>query len=415
MKFKNKLIKFIFICLSMIIISGVSSLYAASTSSSTFTCEAIVTWVSSPTVVNVQSVSNIEMLRNNLDIVVIIRSNANINSAQIHYGMSSDTTTWKIKDCDSKTNLGGEMWQLTFTIPGDEINSVGDIRYYINVYDSDYVFNVYPNNEPPSLRVPLSTNTYTAVPVTNFKIQAFSSGGGKMTIFDGNPLDGENYIDFPAGCMGNGTSIIMIQKSNDDTKDAPNGQGDMLSRRPVTLYSIGEGANASHITFTKPVTVCLLYRDLDNDGNLDDCADFKDERYLKAFYYDGYDWRLIGGTVDAVNNTVTFKTTHFSTYALFPTRLTADMYRPKERIITPALKDGYNDYAIFDGLNDEGSKIKIYDVLGRLVRTISDIPYEWDGKDEYGNIVENGVYIYQFKADVEGKKKLISGTIAVAK
>jgi len=29
--------------------------------------------------------------------------------------------------------------------------------------------------------------------------------------------------------------------------------------------------------------------------------------------------------------------------------------------------------------------------------------------------VESGIYIYQFKADVNGKRQLVSGTIAVAK
>jgi hypothetical protein len=398
MKLKKKIIKFIFLYITLIIMSGASALYAVSLSTNTFICEAVI-YNLAPSVLTFNPMVNLEMLRNNLDIIVIVGEDGSIDNADIHYGMNLDTSTWTTAKMTIK-NLGGGMWELSFPIPGGEINSVGNIYYYIEIYDNSGAI------------VNISSVT---VSVTDRKMETFGSDGGKMTIMDGNTQDGESYINFPSGCMGNGTNIIMIQRSNDYTIDAPNSQGDMLSRRPVTLYSIGEAPNATHLTFTKPVTVCLLYRDLDGDGNLDDCPDFKDERYLKAFYYDGYDWRLLGGVVDMEKNTVTFRTTHFSTFALFPTRLTADMYRPKERIITPALKDGINDVATFDGLNDEGSIIKIYDVLGRLVRTIKDIPYEWDGKDEYGNIVENGVYIYQFKADVEGKKKLISGTIAVAK
>jgi hypothetical protein len=44
--------------------------------------------------------------------------------------------------------------------------------------------------------------------------------------------------------------------------------------------------------------------------------------------------------------------------------------------------------------------LKIYTVTGRLVRTVTSFDVsssfiEWDGKDESGNFVKNGVYIYQ--------------------
>ena len=78
------------------------------------------------------------------------------------------------------------------------------------------------------------------------------------------------------------------------------------------------------------------------------------------------------------------KITHFTYYALFPVKpLTADDYRPKEKIITPAQIDNKNDFATFDGLGDE-FEIRIYDITGRLVRllnqTVSSGP-KWDGKD----------------------------------
>ena len=73
--------------------------------------------------------------------------------------------------------------------------------------------------------------------------------------------------------------------------------------------------------------------------------------------------------------------------------------------------------ALAAGLGDD-FEIRIYDITGRLVKIINQASPSgprWDGVDDLGNLVESGVYIYQFKADVGGTMKLISGTIAVAK
>jgi len=112
---------------------------------------------------------------------------------------------------------------------------------------------------------------------------------------------------------------------------------------------------------------------------------------------------------------VTAKTSHFSTYALFPTsgaEPAAAAYRPLEKIITPN-GDGIKDTAKFSGLMNGGDfEIRVFDVTGRRIRTIRDTD-EWNGKDDNGRTVENGVYIYQYRAD--SSSEWISGMIGVAK
>jgi gliding motility-associated-like protein len=95
--------------------------------------------------------------------------------------------------------------------------------------------------------------------------------------------------------------------------------------------------------------------------------------------------------------------------------MSADEYRPKEKIITPN-GDDKNPYASFGNLNGQDYSIDIFDIRGHKVKTIttSSLP-RWDGTDDGGRVVESGVYLYQFKADVNGSSKLISGTIVVAK
>jgi len=163
----------------------------------------------------------------------------------------------------------------------------------------------------------------------------------------------------------------------------------------------------------------MLYYDFDNDG----LVDFPDgtssgikENNLQACWWDGFSWRISGSSIDVSSNTVTVKTTHFSIYALFPKEtLFAQNYRPKERTITPASPQ-FNDVAHFDAQEGNDFKIMIYDIEGRKVRDIlpPQLP-QWDGKDEHGSFVESGVYLYQFEAEIEGRRKTISGTITVAK
>ena len=54
--------------------------------------------------------------------------------------------------------------------------------------------------------------------------------------------------------------------------------------------------------------------------------------------------------------------------------------------------------------------VEIFDITGHRIRTMVD-PFEWNGRDDSGKVVESGVYIYQYKVDGER----VSGLIGVAK
>ena len=90
---------------------------------------------------------------------------------------------------------------------------------------------------------------------------------------------------------------------------------------------------------------------------------------------------------------------------------------PKPRVFTPN-GDGSNDEVTFEYENiDENSIVCwIYDIKGSVVRQLDIVgggedKFTWDGKDEDGNIVRSGIYIYQI--EVEGQT--INGTIVLAK
>ena len=70
----------------------------------------------------------------------------------------------------------------------------------------------------------------------------------------------------------------------------------------------------------------------------------------------------------------------------------------------------------FDIASDQQVSLKIYDVQGRLIRTLVNeqmqarsYSVQWDGKNDRGSMVASGVYFYQLQAGSEYRavKKLI--------
>ena len=110
-------------------------------------------------------------------------------------------------------------------------------------------------------------------------------------------------------------------------------------------------------TLADPRPVESVDQQLNHNGEIEDMyggATGIDESRLGLFYWDGFNWRLVGCSGNCDNNTVSGKIKHFSLYAIFPVGpLSADDYRPKRNIITPATVDTYNDTADFDNLTDE--------------------------------------------------------------
>lgn len=87
-------------------------------------------------------------------------------------------------------------------------------------------------------------------------------------------------------------------------------------------------------------------------------------------------------------------------------------YRPAKRVVIMG-----RDTFKFDNMSD-GDKLKIFNVNGRKIREINSRGtysggFEWDGRKDDGNWADSGTYIYQLK--IQGKDKLISGTIAFVK
>lgn len=342
--------------------------------------------------------SRIGLRKNKLVVRLQIYTNsvvkANLNYRKLGASSAFSAVPFSLTAVDQNTYFAKAEIPPSFIVPPG-------IEYYIDITagsDISYI----PDTAP---------GTNFTMEVVNTTTGRINKKGGKLQVDDSNPDDGETMLEVPSGSLSAETEMSVTQV---DTDSLPPASGRIvLSSSPVMAFEFGP----SGATFKRPVKLSMLYFDLDGDGIVDG-TDFK-ETDLRLFWWDGYEWRLVGGRVDPLSKVVYATISHFSLYAIFPAgALTADDYRPKERIITPGTRDGVNDYANFDGLAGGTFDIRIYDVTGRQVRKITDESASgprWDGMDENNHVVESGVYIYQFKADVGGSMKLISGMIAVAK
>ncbi|MBN2406411.1 MAG: gliding motility-associated C-terminal domain-containing protein [Elusimicrobia bacterium] len=281
-------------------------------------------------------------------------------------------------------------------IPASKITKDG-IDYYVEVLDKsrNWWFSTRQSGAYPC------TITPSPHKIKYKKDYEVTVGSSKQTVTlpDGNPDDGSTSVKFPEGALKEDTPVVISQEDPDDA-------GRLGDIKPAAYYIFQPDGTL----FREAVTLTLLYFDLDDDGKVDGTK--VDEEELKILHWDGFEWRLIGGEVDTEENTVSAKVLHFSDYALFPytAEFALEDSAPLRKIITPN-EDGVNDYAEFSGLEPPYT-ISIYNIRGRLVRKIEEVSSPiWDGKDDDGDTVESGVYIYQIDQDGE----LISGVIAVGK
>ncbi|MBN1383404.1 MAG: hypothetical protein JW983_00790 [Elusimicrobia bacterium] len=294
---------------------------------------------------------------------------------KVEYSSDSSYVSWSTTTAQIDISTSGvtPSSEQSYTISG----LVHTTTYYIKIWTADESAN-WSN----------ASSTASALAVGQVII---STSGGTVYY-----KDGVTNVFIPLGAIDSDITITITAPDINDTSAVPNATLPATRTRPLSAYEFGP----VNTVFKKPVSLTLLYPETAG----------VDETTLKIFWWDGFAWRYIGGSVDSTNNTVSVEVRHFSKYAVLPAgALSASDYRPKRKIITPFLVDGWNDYIQFDGLSGNFT-IRIYDITGRKVRTIRDVPI-WEGYDDDGNIVESGVYIYQFKVGGE----LISGTVTVAK
>ncbi|MBI4753794.1 T9SS type A sorting domain-containing protein, partial [Candidatus Desantisbacteria bacterium] len=136
---------------------------------------------------------------------------------------------------------------------------------------------------------------------------------------------------------------------------------------------------------------------------------------LRIFWMDPSDnkWKLVGGTVDTTNHTVTVEVDHLSIFRVaFYTFIASNLSNIR------VYPNPFNDNSANSGITidqlSENVTIKIFNIAGELVDELSDITgkAQWDTKNSSGEKVASGIYIYLI-IDHVGNKKV--GKLAVVR
>ena len=181
-----------------------------------------------------------------------------------------------------------------------------------------------------------------------------------------------------------------------------------------------------YLILERPALLELAYRSSDLM-----IAHIRRESDLKIFAWDAsaQEWQLVGGEIDLNRQVVRMELNFISQVALFqavPSQIQAAWS------FNPFSPDGNGiaDRTRLTIVNHNTSHIggtepvvEIFDLHNKLIRTLvnqtvmnsSTMSVEWDGRDETGEIVNIGPYIYQIRLKSGDQVKIRNGVIVVGK
>jgi hypothetical protein len=247
------------------------------------------------------------------------------------------------------------------------------------------------------------------------------------TLLEGFEIKAVEYqveVDKPAVISHSGTKgEIKLEISENTFEKGVTIAVDSAITLPTTTQSIDEikptnvgveiTPSDSNLNYKKAMTLTLEYRDSDVIG-------INEEKLVVCYYKTRTNkWEVLPSTVDVVNNKVTARIPHLSMFQVMEyfKQVSQSEVKVYPNPFTPTGSDSrFNQVTFkFENTNYEEVEIKIWDVTGRQVKVIKESGIAiviWDGKDEWGNIVEAGVYVYQIKV---GQGVVKKGTIVCAK
>jgi hypothetical protein len=193
--------------------------------------------------------------------------------------------------------------------------------------------------------------SFYVVPVTGKETHATSSvshSSASNHSFDTNKAHNSSKLTFPANFYDEPVDLEVDSHSKDSfgaVKPAPSGKNFVGKAYDFNLFD-ADGAPVTSVN--KAINIVLEYADDDVTGI--------DESTLTPYRWGSGDssWQLItGGTVDTVNNKITFSTTLFSSFTIFGSPV-AEEPAPPAPAPAPSSPGGGGGMAILTGASFSG-------------------------------------------------------------
>jgi hypothetical protein len=252
--------------------------------------------------------------------------------------------------------------------------------------------NVGHTEEPPA--------TFDAqTKILGLKYQVFANRDNDILL-----PDNRTRIFIPKGALSGDTFLGV---GFPDPNTVPQAKG----LQPTGVYiEISLENGQTRFLNNKMATIWIPYKDENPNDGVIDGTKIK-EHSLKVFFFDGRAWvRDFETEIDAINNIAKLNTPHLTIFGLF------GVIAPnlEDVIVYPnPFKPSRGDTKIrFERLT-KNVTIRIYNIAGELVKMEKNILtgfFDWDAKNDSGEKVASGIYIYVITDNEGGIKK---GKIAI--
>jgi len=253
----------------------------------------------------------------------------------------------------------------------------------------------------------------------NVAVLVYGKNGGTIVASE----DPNTQVVIPPDAVS-GDVQLMIKTGDelsDETKDKVNHANDKavdsMCEDKVRGFECKKDDGSDYGDFDDLVTIEIPYTDDDNDDVVDGTCIKVDDLKVCRLNEDTECWEKVndGGCneIDKERKVIKAQVGHFSTYnigALSSSGLSEFRVYPNPINFSKSVRN-----TLKFGNLPQNTKIEIYDIIGRLVRSINSLDssnVEWDGKNESGESISMGLYIYLL-TDSNGNKK--TGKIGVQK
>ncbi len=200
------------------------------------------------------------------------------------------------------------------------------------------------------------------------------------------------HIEVPAGALK--TDVLVEISKDPSVNDGIAYRFDMWDENVNVVTS-----------FLKPLKITINYTITDGKVTNTNILESDAVKKLSMSYFDRVRWLTIKSTVNPVAKTVTAEPGHLSLFAAKEALSYGNEVVLSPNPFTPN-GDGVNDIIgfYFDEINNDPVKIKIFNRKGRMVRTLDNVT-TWDGKNDDGNLMLPGLYLWQVEIGGIVRKK----------
>ncbi|MBI4777400.1 chitobiase/beta-hexosaminidase C-terminal domain-containing protein, partial [Candidatus Desantisbacteria bacterium] len=240
------------------------------------------------------------------------------------------------------------------------------------------------------------------IEVVTAKVTIPSKQTGEIETTDGTKMEIlKNYMGTMTPTINNSPKEANFAVAD---QNLPSGVDISQLAETVREFKLFDEENATVGTTTGKFKITIPYPATIPDDKAKD---------LRIFWMDpsANSWKLIGGTVDTANYTVTIEVDHLSIYRVaFYTFIASNLSNIR------VYPNPFNDNSANSGITidqlSENVTIKIFNIAGELVDELSGITgkAQWDAKNSSGEKVASGIYIY-LAIDKDGRKA--TGKVAI--